>query len=301
MKEKELTLLILAGGMGSRFGGLKQIEPVGPNNEFIIDYSVYDALKAGFNKIVFLIKKENYDVFKETIEKRVEDKIKVEYAFQELDNLPKGFNLPIDRTKPWGTAHAIMCSKNKINGPFAIINADDFYGRDAYFKMSDFLKNNDREYAIVGYEVENTLSNVGSVKRGVIKSINNNLQDLIESNIEKINNKIIAKPLNSEESFELEGNSLVSMNMIGFNSSIFRYIDDELPNFLNNNKGNILNCEFLIPNLIRDLTNKKIINTKILPTTATWKGITYKEDLTEIKEFIKSKINDAEYPNNLWN
>ena len=147
MEEKNLTLLIMAAGMGSRFGGLKQIEPVGPNNEFIIDYSVYDAIKAGFNKIVFIIKKENYEVFKETIGKRVEDKIKVEYAFQDLNDLPNGYECPSDRVKPWGTAHAILSAKNLIHEPFAIINSDDFYGRDAYYTISNFLKEERKEKA----------------------------------------------------------------------------------------------------------------------------------------------------------
>ena len=176
---KDITLLILAAGMGSRFGGLKQIEPMGPNDEFIIDYSVYDALKAGFTKIIFLIKEENYEVFKETIGKRVEPHIKVEYCFQKNDNIPEGYEIPKERIKPLGTAHAILCCREKINEPFAIINADDFYGRDAYFKASEFLKqsyeNKEDKYGMIGYLIKNTITEYGAVKRGVCQVENNKL------------------------------------------------------------------------------------------------------------------------------
>ena len=179
--KKDITLVILAAGMGSRFGGLKQIEPMGPSDEFIIDYSVYDAIKAGFNKIVFLIKRENYDLFKETIGARVEPHIKVEYAFQELSNLPIGYELPSDRTKPLGTAHAVLCCQDVVNEPFAMINADDFYGRDAFIKAYDFLVNadsNSNNYGMIGYMVSNTLTENGSVKRGVCEVDEN---DMFES------------------------------------------------------------------------------------------------------------------------
>ena len=166
---KDLTLVIMAAGMGSRFGGLKQIEPVGPNDEFIIDYSIYDAKKAGFNKVVFIIKKENYEIFKETIGKRVEDKIEVKYAFQELDMLPDGYSLPENRIKPWGTAHAILCCKDLVNGCFAVINSDDFYGQESYKVLADFLNNkaSDNHFAMVGYKASNTLTANASLKRGI--------------------------------------------------------------------------------------------------------------------------------------
>lgn len=211
MKEKDLTLLIMAAGMGSRFGGLKQIEPVGPNDEFIIDYSVYDAIKAGFNKIVFIIKKENYEVFKETIGKRIEDKIKVEYAFQDLNNLPAGYTCPPDRTKPWGTAHAILAAKDIIHEPFAIINSDDFYGRDAYQVISKFLNDEKKEntYALVGYHVKNTLTENGSVKRGVCKINNNLLESIIESSVIEENGIITASPLDGTMPFIIDNNTYV--------------------------------------------------------------------------------------------
>ena len=176
-----MTLLIMAAGMGSRFGGLKQIEPIGPNGEFIIDYSVYDAKLAGFNKIVFIIKEENYEIFKETIGKRFEGIIEVEYVFQKITDVPAFVNIG-DRVKPWGTAHAILSAKNKINEKFAVINADDFYDRDAYFKAYEFLKNSkENEYAIIGYKAGNTITDAGSVKRGVLEVKNNCLVKLTKS------------------------------------------------------------------------------------------------------------------------
>lgn len=302
MKEKNLTLLIMAAGMGSRFGGLKQIEPVGPNDEFIIDYSVYDAIKAGFNKIVFIIKKENYDVFKETIGKRVEDKIKVEYAFQDLNDLPVGYTCPAERVKPWGTAHAILSAKNLINEPFAIINSDDFYGRDAYNTISNFLKEEKEEntYAVVGYHVINTLTENGAVKRGVCKVDGNKLEKLVESSVIKENGIITATPLDGSIPFEIKDDTYVSMNMLGFNPSIFPYIEKHFPKFLDENKDNILKCEYLIPDILSMATNNNYAKTLVIPTTAKWEGVTYKEDKESVVKAINELIEEGVYPQNLW-
>ncbi len=302
MKNKNLTLLIMAAGMGSRFGGLKQIEPVGPNDEFIIDYSVYDAIKAGFNKIVFIIKKENYEVFKETIGKRIEDKIKVEYAFQDLNNLPAGYTCPPDRTKPWGTAHAILAAKDLIHEPFAIINSDDFYGRDAYQVISKFLNDEKKEntYALVGYHVKNTLTENGSVKRGVCKINNNLLESIIESSVIEENGIITASPLDGTTPFIIDNNTYVSMNMLGFNPSIFPYIEKNFSAFLDSNKDNILKCEYLIPDILTQAIKENYANTEVLPTTAKWEGVTYKEDKDGVVKAIKKLINEGEYPQNLW-
>lgn len=299
MKEKNLTLLIMAAGMGSRFGGLKQIEPVGPNDEFIIDYSVYDAIKAGFNKIVFIIKKENYDVFKETIGKRVEDKIKVEYAFQDLNDLPVGYTCPTERVKPWGTAHAILSAKNLINEPFAIINSDDFYGRDAYNTISNFLKE-ENTYAVVGYHVINTLTENGAVKRGVCKVNGNKLEKLVESSVIKENGVITATPLDGSMPFEIKDDTYVSMNMLGFNPSIFPYIEKHFPKFLDENKDNILKCEYLIPDILSMATNNNYAKTLVIPTTAKWEGVTYKEDKESVVKAINELIEEGVYPQNLW-
>lgn len=299
---KDLTLLIMAAGMGSRFGGLKQIEPVGPNQEFLIDYSIYDAIKSGFSKVVFIIKKENYEIFTSTVGSRFKDKINIEYAFQDINDLPSGFTCPEGREKPWGTAHAILSAKDKINGPFAIINADDFYGTDAYYQVSSFLKNNtENNYCIIGYKVENTLTSNGAVKRGVCKQSGEYLTEIIESNVEEKNGEIIASPLDNRDSFKIEKDTLVSMNMIGFTPSIFTHIENNFSEFLNNNKNNILTCEYLIPDLLEKLTKENLVKTKVIETTSRWEGITYKEDKDIVVNRINERIENGEYPNNLWN
>ena len=298
---KDLTLLILAAGMGSRFGGLKQIEPMGPNGEFIIDYSIYDAIKAGFNKVVFLIKEENYEVFKETIGSRVEPHINVEYCFQKNDNIKDGYSIPEDRVKPLGTAHAILCCKDKINEPFMIINADDFYGRDAFMKGAEFLRNTtDNKYGLIAYKVKNTITENGSVKRGVCKTEDKWLSKITESSIEKIGDNIIATPLDGSESFTVDGDSLVSMNMILFTPSIFEYIDSKFINFLEENKDNMEKCEFLIPDVLLESINERFATTEIIKTDATWYGVTYKEDKDSVTTSLAKLIDNGVYPNNLW-
>lgn len=295
------TLLIMAAGMGSRFGGLKQLEPVGPNSEFIIDYSVYDAIKFGFNKIVFIIKKENYDIFRETIGKRVEDKIKVEYVFQELDNLPEGYTVPENRVKPWGTGHAILCAKDVIKEPFAIINADDFYGNDAYKVISEFMdKSENNEFAIVGYDVINTLTENGSVKRGVCVTDNGYLTDINESVIEMKDGIIEATSLVDGKSFVVFEDTKVSMNMMAFTPVIFPYLEKKFKEFLENNKENIEKCEYLIPTVLSKGINENFCNVSLVNTTAKWAGVTYKEDKDSVVKFINNLIDNGEYPNKLW-
>ena len=218
-----MTLAIMAAGMGSRFGGLKQIEPIDEYGNFIIDYSIYDAIKVGFTKVVFIIKKENYDIFRETVGKRVEKYIDVEYVFQELDKLPKGYSVPEGRVKPWGTGHAILCCKDVIKENFAIINSDDFYGRDAFKVIADFLKENaknniENEYAMAGYKVENTLTENGSVKRGVCEIENGYLTKLTESSIEKVGDEFIANPLEGGDAFKVlsSDNKMTLSNIVLF-------------------------------------------------------------------------------------
>ena len=302
--KRDATLLILAAGMGSRFGGLKQIEPMGPNNEFIIDYSVYDAIKAGFNKIVFIIKKENYELFKETIGKRVEPHIKVEYAFQELEYIPEGYSLPSDRVKPLGTAHAVWCAKDYIHEPFAMINSDDFYGRDAFIKAYNYLSNVDGEssnFGMIGYMVNNTLTENGSVKRGVCEVDKDNyLVNITESKIEKIDGVIMASPLDGREAFTVKESDTVSMNFLLFTPKIFEYIEDGFDNFFNENKDNMDKCEYLIPEVLGDLIHKDMASVKVMETTASWHGVTYKEDTPDVKMAIKNLVDKGEYNNNLW-
>ena len=298
--KKDITLVILAAGMGSRFGGLKQIEPMGPNGEFIIDYSVYDAIKAGFNKIVFLIKRENYDLFKETIGARVEPYIKTEYAFQELNNLPLGYTLPSDRVKPLGTAHAVLCCHEN----FAMINSDDFYGRDAFIKAYEYLSKVDEsssEYGMIGYKVANTLTENGSVKRGVCNVDNNGyLTNLTESKVERVNNEIIASPLDGSKAFTVKDDDTVSMNFLLFTPSIFNYIEEGFPEFFDNNKDNLLTAEYLIPDVLSNLIKNNKASTKVIPTSANWYGVTYKEDTPGVKRAIQNLVDNHEYNDNLW-
>ena len=304
--KKDITLVILAAGMGSRFGGLKQIAPLGPNGEFIIDYSVYDAIKAGFTKIVFLIKEENYEIFKETIGARVEPHIKVEYCFQKNDNLPKGYTLPEDRVKPLGTAHAILCCKEVVHEPFMIINADDFYGRDAFQKGADFLQNVKEEkpysYGMVGYQVKNTITENGSVKRGICKEENGFLTKIIESSIERVETgKILATPLEEEQpSFEVGEEETVSMNMLLFTPSIFAYIEDHFKEFLDKNQDKLDKCEYLIPDILFKAIEENYATCEVISTTATWYGVTYKEDSDSVKASLKALVEKKEYPNDLW-
>lgn len=295
------TLLVMAAGMGSRFGGLKQIEPMGPNGEFLIDYSVYDAKLAGFTKIVFIIKEENYDIFKKTIGKRVEPYIETEYVFQDDSNLKEKYKDLQTRVKPLGTGHAILCAKDKVKTPFAIINADDFYGRDAYVVASKYLdKIDDKHYAVVGYKIGKTLSLNGAVKRGICKEENGKLKDLIESSVEKIDDKIIAKPLDGDTEFIVEDDSLVSTNLLLFTPKIFDYLEEKLTKFLEINKNDLSKCEFLIPDVVKDAIKEDRIEVDLLSTNAIWHGVTYKEDKEEVVKAIDELIKEKVYPNKLW-
>lgn len=300
---KNKTLLILAAGMGSRFGGLKQMEPLGPNGEFIIDYSIYDAIRNGFNKIVFVIKKENYELFLESIGRRIENKmkeknIKVEYVFQDTKNIENRANLPKDRVKPYGTAHAILCAKDVINEPFVIINADDFYGNDAYKVISNHIDNTNQEIGIVGYNVVNTITENGSVKRGVCKTIGNKLEKIIECKIEKKDEVIVASPLNGDNEFTIDDSTKVSMNMISFYPEFFKYIDEKMDDFLKN--SNLEKDEYLIPDVIQQAINDGTTIANVIDTKAKWVGVTYKEDKESVISYIANQIKNNQYPNDLW-
>lgn len=294
-----MTLLILAAGMGSRFGGLKQMEPMGPNGEFIIDYSVYDAKKAGFNKIVFVIKEEMYEDFKNTIGKRVEDKIDVEYVFQKMEDIPISMNF--ERVKPWGTGHAILECKDVINEPFAIINADDFYGRNSFIKAYQFLKNeiNDKQFGLIGYRACNTITENGSVKRGVCEIENNSLVGIDESSIERVDDHIHCKSLVDGKEYDVELNRLVSMNMLLFTPKIFNYLERDFVNFLNGMKDKEKD-EFLIPEVVDQHIKSGDVSVKVIETDSVWYGVTYKEDKDSVKDAINNLINNGEYNKNLW-
>ena len=301
---KDLTLLIMAAGAGSRFGGLKQIEPFGPNGEFIIDYSVYDAIRAGFNKVVFVIKEENEQIFKETIGKRIEDKIKVEYAFQKLDDLPNGYQVPEGRQKPWGTAQAILCARNLIAEPFGVINSDDFYGYDSFKKLAEFLKKekfgSKKEYASICYPITATLSPNGKVKRGICEVLNDELVHIIECNVEKVDNKIIADPLDEREAFEISEDTLNSVNMFGFDPSLFSYLETEFTEFLKIS-GTELTSEFLIPEILAKGIVNNFLVLKIINSDSAWCGVTYKEDSMVLQKIILERIEAGDYSDNLWN
>ena len=296
---KDKTLVVMAAGMGSRFGGLKQAEKFGPNGEFIVDYSIYDAIRCGFNKVVFIIKEENYELFKETVGSRVENHIKVEYVFQNLDNVPSKYNIPSERIKPLGTAHAVLCTKGIVNEDFVVINADDFYGYDAFKVASSYMDSNKNDIAIIGYKVKNTLTENGSVKRGVLKLKDGKLNSIIESKIEVIDNKIICEPLSGEDSFEADDNTLVSMNMIVFPKDFINYIESDFINFLNN--ADLLKDEFFIPSVVTKAINNNDYNVIIKETNSKWVGVTYKEDTPNVKNYIKEQIQNKVYKEDLWN
>ena len=301
-----MTLVIMAAGMGSRFGGLKQIEPIDEYGNFIIDYSIYDAIKVGFTKVVFIIKKENYDIFRETVGKRVEKSIDVEYVFQEIDNLPDGYSVPEGRVKPWGTAHAILCCKDVVKENFAIINSDDFYGRDAFRVIAEFLKNDNSdseycEYAMAGYKAKNTLTENGSVKRGVCDVEGKYLTKLIESKIEYIDGILMAMPLEGGDMFPVFEEDTVSMNMFGFTPKLFEYLEDRFPAFLDSHKEDIDTCEYLIPTLVFEQIERNMARVEVLKTDAVWQGITYKEDKDKVVAGIKELVDNGEYVPGLWN
>lgn len=300
MKNKDITLVIMAAGMGSRFGGLKQIEPIGPNGEFLIDYSIYDAKRAGFNKVVIIIKKENYEVFKETIGKRIEPHIKVEYAFQEMDKIPEGVEVPEDRIKPFGTAHALYCAKDNINGPFAVISADDFYGHESFDILADSIINKE-EYSIIGYKVGNTITDNGSVKRGVIfVDENNKLLSIKESKVEKIDGEIVCEPLNGDETFTVEEDHPVSMLMYGLQKDVIDYLEKDIDRFFEDNKDDLEKCEYLLPDVLDDFMKANGVDMNVISTPATWYGVTYKEDKDVVQNAINKLIEEGIYPSELW-
>ncbi|MBQ9795996.1 MAG: nucleotidyltransferase [Clostridia bacterium] len=294
-----MDLVVLAAGMGSRFGGLKQIQPIDEDNNFIIDYSIYDAIKAGFDRIIFIIKEENYEIFKETIGNRLGNNIDVKYVFQKLDNVPSNLEIPKDRIKPWGTAHAIYCAKDVVSNRFAIINADDFYGYETFKLVADFLKNNkDDEFANVGFYVKNTLSDKGAVKRGVFTVENGFATNLVESEVEKRDNKVFATPLGENDWKQISENTLVSMNIFGFTKNLIQRLNNDFLAFFK--QENLSKAEFLIPTVVNDMMQDNSVTVKVLTTPEKWYGITYKEDLEEFKIAISNMKKQGVYPMHLY-
>ena len=292
-----MTLAIMAAGLGSRFGGLKQIEPVGPNGEFIIDYSIYDAIKAGFDKIVFIIKEENYNDFKDTIGKRIKG-INVEYVFQRNNDIPDCFDIPKERVKPLGTGHVLYSLRNTINEPFAVISADDFYGSEPYKLLYDSLKK--REYSTIGYQIGNTLTSNGSVKRGVFFTKDGYVTHIVESKVEKVDNIIKCTPLNGGLEYIIPDNQTVSMLMFGLQPSIFKYIDKDIINFFNKHENDLDTCEYFLPDILTNMIKDGVAKIKLIETSSKWMGVTYREDLEDLKQYIKNEIKKGVYPEKLY-
>lgn len=297
------TLFILAAGMGSRYGGLKQLDGLGPNGETIMDYSVYDAIRAGFGKIVFVIRKDFEADFREKILKKYENHVPVEVVFQSIDKVPQGVETNPERTKPWGTNHAVLMGKDAIDEPFGVINADDFYGRESFQALADFLKSVDGkkdQYCMIGFLVENTLSENGAVSRGLCKvDEKGNLVDVVECHGIRRNEQgqLVYNTSDGEASFP-EG-TVVSMNMWGFTPEYFSYSEKAFFEFLKAN-GMEMKAEFYIPTVVNDLIHSGKIELKVLPTPSKWFGVTFAADREATVEQIGKLIAKGEYPSKLW-
>ena len=289
---KDITLVVLAAGMGSRFGGLKQIEPIGPGGQAILDFSVYDAIEAGFTKVVFVIKHEIEADFKSIVGARIEKMpIKVEYAFQELDDLPEGYTCPADRTKPWGTTHAILSCRDIVKEPFAVINADDYYGKDAFVKVAEFLKKDNDDYCMVGYRLVNTLTENGHVSRGICEVVDGKLKSVTERT------KIADCKYTEDDGatwHELAPDTLVSMNFWGFKPDLFGYLDKSFKTFLQE-KINVPKSECYIPNVVSELIETNVKNVEMLTAEDKWYGVTYKEDKEMVVKAIAKMVADGLY------
>ena len=287
--------MVMAAGMGSRYGGLKQLDSVGPNGETIIDYSVYDAIEAGFNKVVFIIRKDFENDFKSKITAKYTGKIQVGYAFQNIHDLPNGYTCPDGREKPWGTGHAILSAADQINGPVCVINADDFYGRESFQELMKFYTNGNDGFSMVAYHLNQTLSSFGGVTRGICEVLNGILSSVTEtSNIREIDNCIT-----SEDNVEWEGKEPVSVNMWGFTPVIFNYLKEMFLHFLNE-KGEEIDSEFLIPTVINDLIQNSRETVQVLRSDSLWFGVTYKEDKPYVVEAIQKLITSGKYPQKLF-
>lgn len=296
------TLFVLAAGMGSRYGGLKQIDGLGPSGETIMDYSVYDALRAGFGKVVFVIRKDFEEAFRKAVISKYADKVPCEVCFQSVDSVPEGCTYNPERTKPWGTNHAVLMAKGLINEPFAVINADDFYGRESFQVLADYLKSVEGttgKYCMVGYRVANTLSENGSVSRGVCATDENGyLTDVVErTKIEKVGDKIIYTEDGVDT--EISPNSPVSMNMWGFTPEYFDYVEKAFVEFLKT-RGQELKSEFYIPTLVNDMIRSGEATCKVLDTTSKWFGVTYAEDRPQVVMKINNLVKEGVYPEKLF-
>jgi dTDP-glucose pyrophosphorylase len=298
------TLLILAAGIGSRYGGLKQLDQIGPSGETIIDYSIYDALQAGFGKVIFIIKEAIEDDFKEAFVERLKDKVEIDYVFQETWMVPEGITIPDGRSKPWGTGHAVLMADGKISGPFAVINGDDFYGRGAFQTLADYYRGwtsaRENDYCMVGYRVANTLSEFGAVSRGVCQPDDADfLMDVVErTHIERTDSGIAYKDQDGNF-IPIEDNTIVSMNFWGFTPSFFSHLKSGFEAFIKKN-ANDPKSEFYIPSMVNSLIKSKQATVKILSCDEQWFGMTYKEDRLSVIKSIRTLVQNGIYPENLW-
>jgi choline kinase len=296
------TLVILAAGMASRYGSQKQTQSFGPSGETIMEYSVYDAIEAGFGKVIFIIREDFADMFKQLVEPKLKDKIEIEYVYQSLDKFTEGRDINPERKKPWGTAHAVLCCKGKVNMPFAVINADDFYGKDSFRKAFDFLQArcNEKTYAVIAYDLVNTLSEHGSVSRGVISANDNNEMAGIKESLKiyKKEDAIIYEDENGGTT-ELSHDTKVSMNFFCYAPNFIKLCEEEFQKFLDENSQS-LKAEFLIPTMTDYFIKSGTGKVEVISTSAKWFGVTYKEDAPVVEAAVKHLVEKKEYPANLW-
>jgi dTDP-glucose pyrophosphorylase len=292
---KDITLLVMAAGMGSRYGGLKQLESIGPNQETIIDYSIFDAIRAGFTKVVFIIRKDFEMVFKEKISNKFSGKIKVEYAFQDINFLPEGYSCPENREKPWGTAHAILSAQNLINEPFVVINGDDFYGMNTFKVVADYYNKGSDGFSMVSFQLGNTLSSNGSVSRGICTAVNHKLETVVETHgLKRSNNQIIG-----DNQIVVGDAAPVSMNVWGFTPRLFKYLNVMFVDFLEK-EGTQLKSEYLIPTVVNNLIQSKKEDVFVLNSDEAWFGVTYQEDRDFVMNEILKLIKNNRYPHKLF-
>ena len=297
------TLLVLAAGMGSRFGGLKQVDSFGPSGETIMDYSIYDALKAGFNKVVFVIRKDFAKDFKSSVTSKYGGKIEIDFAYQELDDLPGGFSTFDERKKPWGTGHAVWCARNMVNDAFAVINADDFYGADSFKVMYNYLVSLNNEdiskQCMVGYVLRNTLSENGDVSRGICELDSDNNMNLITERTEIVKRGNGAAFIEEGKENKLTGDEIVSMHMMGFTPIVFNNFEEDFISFMGE-KGTELKSEFYLPTVLNNLVQTGKSTVKVLKTNSVWFGVTYKDDKPIVVEKINELVENGAYPKQLW-
>ncbi len=302
-----MTLVILAAGLGSRYGGLKQLDPMTDAGNFIIDFSIYDAISEGFDHVVFIIKEENLALFKETIGNRIEKKIRVSYVFQNVSDLPEGLTLPEGRTKPWGTGHAIYCARNAVRENFAVINADDFYGRDTFVQLAshlrrDGLSGTPAQHCMVGFRLGNTLTENGSVSRGICEVSEQGMLDRVteRTRIEKRNEHAEFLGDDGETWTDVSFDTIVSMNCWGFTPDIFGKLEEQFRAFYAKNTANPLKSEFYLPFAVQDQMEEGLCNVRVYPTQSIWLGVTYPDDKPRVKSAIADLIAAGDYPQDLW-